>query len=346
MTDETNQLSPADLKELKIFEIKAGVKKVIYGTTIVGVAAAFFPFAQQASTEVFKFLTAEKAAQQTAIESTRAFLELVSDEGRSPNIDERIVLAEYYTHLSLTTDEQKRWGNYLKVLVDQRTEKRDAEIAFVKAENSPESSPEKIAVAATKAEQLRQSANPSSGSALSFPTSFSRSVDLLESENSAVRRKARSDLASLGVDLTKPALEKLKLPNKSYRLELGLLVALTEMMRENKSSRREIIEQIDLAGLKVLMSSATSTDRTTRIHPMEFLYDLGDVRVFELVEELWSKEPTDDGKYSLAFILKGAAPFVSVVDRSEAIATTNKLKETAAAKTDKVLDEVLVFLNR
>ncbi|MBL3564670.1 hypothetical protein JMM59_06580 [Rhodovulum sulfidophilum] len=40
-------IAPASVdREVRILEIKAGVKKVIYGTAIVGVAAAFFPFAQ------------------------------------------------------------------------------------------------------------------------------------------------------------------------------------------------------------------------------------------------------------------------------------------------------------
>lgn len=340
------QLSPADQKELRIFEIQAGVKKVIYGTAIVGVAAAFFPFAQQAATEWFKFSSAETIAQQTAIESTRAFLELVSDEGRSANIDERIVLAEYYKHLSLTEDEQSRWGDYLQILVKQRKEKREAEIASVTAENSPESSDLDVALAATKAEQLQQSANPSGRQRVLTPKSFNRSVGMLESNDASVRRQARSDLASIGVNLTKQALEKLKFPENSYRMRLGLIVALTEMIRENKSSRLEIIEQIEVSDLKNLMSFAISEDRTTRIHASEFLYDLGDERVYELIGDIWAANVSDTGKYNLALILKGAAPFVSVVNKDNAIDIATEYLGTVGPRTDKLLNDALSFLRK
>src|SRR5688572_28910936 len=98
--------------ELKREELRQGVRKVIYGTMIVGVAAALFPFAQGIAESIFAERIA-KIKRESDIEilqeknrleesksnlnytlsaqkSDRDFLQSLAQEGRSAEIGKRI----------------------------------------------------------------------------------------------------------------------------------------------------------------------------------------------------------------------------------------------------------------
>ncbi len=185
-------------KEIRLLEIKASVKKVVYGTMIVGVAAAFFPFAQQTAIEVVRYVSAEKSAQRSQREFDISFLESVSGEGRSPNLDDRIVLAEYYAHLMNEAENRNRWETFLQYLTDQRTAQRNAEVTAATLKAAPnKNSAEVIAIAETVADQLRRSSETAINSTTEPVVSLSSFFRQLDDANASVRRKARSALASV-----------------------------------------------------------------------------------------------------------------------------------------------------
>lgn len=104
----------------------------------------------------------------------------------------------------------------------------------------------------------------------------------LESNTSRVRRNARSNLANGGVAIVKPLLTRLSRGRVSYRLKLGIIVSLTEMLRLNRGKRRNIMNEINLNDLERLRAATADKDRTTRIYASEFLHDLGDPRMKQL----------------------------------------------------------------
>lgn len=147
----------------KKYEIKSGIKQVIVGTMAVGLATAVFPFVQKYTTEYLNTklsIATEKSLLEIRIDSVsqkdkvssdkktrvnREFLALVATEGRSKNLNDRIILAEYYTYLTATEPdgEQLRWETFLAHLIAKREIIRKARIAADIIEVSKKTAAEK-----------------------------------------------------------------------------------------------------------------------------------------------------------------------------------------------------------
>lgn len=133
--------------ELKREEIKADVKKVIYGTLLLGVAVALFPVvssfiehhhsarieelrhvnslalqANQLKLDLQKLerehsLAVASAASATQL-SDREFFEDIADEARSARLSDRITIAEFFAYISRDEDERQRWSTFLKYIIE------------------------------------------------------------------------------------------------------------------------------------------------------------------------------------------------------------------------------------
>lgn len=264
MNDNPNTL-PSDDREIRILEIKAGVKKVIYGTAIVGVAVAFFPFAQETARAWFEFLNSDRSAAIGQAQHDRDCLESLKVEARSKNPEERIVLAEFYAHVPSDPDTRERWLSFLAMLVAQREEARAAQIKANETRMPDATEQEKAAAdAALRAEQLRISAAAGGNSPIAAG-SFRGMLAQLNSSDVATRRAARSSLSGLGTELVRPAIAELLNPDITYRGQLGLVVALTEMLRDNKRYRSDIIAMIDDSSLTEMLRLAAKNDKTIRV---------------------------------------------------------------------------------
>jgi hypothetical protein len=328
-----------------MMEIRAGVLKVIYGTTIGAVALSFFPFAQETSRAWFDFLTTERTAEAAQRVSDQGFLESLKLEARSKNLDERIILAEFYANIPTDQASRDRWQVFLKMLVAQREAARSADIEKTKT-SLPDANEEEIAaaVAAKRADQLQESAAAGGAISVAVPSSFQGLLQQLESPDTSVRRNARSALALLGLQLVRPAMAELLAPDTSYRVRLGLIVAVTEMMRNYKQQRNAAILQIDDQALAELLRLATDPDNTIRIYAGEFLYDLGDPRGFNLVPAVWENTNSDNGRFNLALALKGAAPFLGRDQSATARSLLSGYLGTVGPRTDELLRDALRLL--
>lgn len=345
MNDESN-LPASDDREIRILEIKAGVQKVIYGTAIVGLAASFFPFAQETARAWFEFLNSSRTEAIAQAQNERDFLESLKVEARSGNLEERIVLAEFYAKVPADHESRGRWELFLKMLVEQREAARQADIEAKKQSNLEATPEEKAATAANlRAEQLRISA-ATGGTDPVAAVSLQGLLAQLESPDAATRRNARSALANLGTGLVRPAMAELLNPEPTYRLQLGLIVALTEMLRDNKRSRGDVIKLIDDTALTEILYLATNNDNTIRVYAGEFLYDLGDPRVFLLSSEVWNSGISDNGKFNIALALKGAAPFVTGPDKLQASSLVQSLIGQVGPRTEDLLRDALRFLDQ
>jgi len=175
-------------------------------------------------------------------------------------------------------------------------------------------------------------------------TGFGSLLQQLDSSDKLTRRRARSDLSRLGLDLVRPATVALLSPDLSYRVRRGLAVALGEMLRDAKGQRAEAIAEIDDASLRQLLLLSTDVDRTIQIYAGEFLYDLGDPRVFRLVAGVWAEAPPDDGRYNLALAMKGAAPFVQPGEREGAQEILGGYIEQVGPQTGVLLRDAISLL--
>ncbi|HEV8366229.1 MAG TPA: hypothetical protein VGQ52_22130 [Gemmatimonadaceae bacterium] len=162
----------------------------------------------------------------------------------------------------------------------------------------------------------------------------------LESNSSAVRRDARLRLAALGVNGVSPLLRRLAVQPISYRTRLGIIVALTEIMRNNKASRSTIGGMTSPQDLARLLDAASDRDRTIRIYASEFLYDLGDGRV---IDPAFVKIPrTDDnGRYNLILVIAGARPALTRVQRVTVDRRLRALATNAGPRTKALIDSVV-----
>ena len=123
-----------------------------------------------------------------------------------------------------------------------------------------------------------------------------------------------------------------------------MLVSLAEMMREHKESRGQIAGLLQPNDLENLLYFATDNDRTVRIHAAEFLYDLGDTRLFDLAILHWDNTDSENGKYNLALVMKGLAPYANRDQANEMVVKLNSLKGVVGPKTDSLLDDAIKIL--
>lgn len=165
-------------------------------------------------------------------------------------------------------------------------------------------------------------------------------IEQLESGTSYVRRDARSQLANKGLSVIQPLLFRLADEHLSYRGRLGVIVALTEMMRENKRFRAEIIDVIKEEDLVRLVAASTDDDRTIRIYASEFLFDLGDPRVINISLERFPLTSAN-GRYNLLLVIKGALPFAPEEQHAKVIDEISTLKDKDTPKTNDLIDSII-----
>lgn len=171
---------------------------------------------------------------------------------------------------------------------------------------------------------------------------FGDLIAKLDSDETTVRRNARAALAAGGVDAVS-AIVAVDRASTGYRSDLGAVVALTEILRSDKSLRSEILQRLKPYDIEWLVRLSSHSDRTIRIYASEFLYDLGDPRV---VDAAIRSFPTasSNGKYNLALAIKGAAPFVLPSERNQISERLGALMTVETPKTNAVLSDAILKL--
>jgi hypothetical protein len=107
--------------------------------------------------------------------------------------------------------------------------------------------------------------------------------DNLTNDDASIRRGSRDALGeALTPDLVPVAMDNLRARSADYRVRLGIIVALTDMLRRDKSQNTAIAGKLTDADRNLLLDAAADPDRTLRVYATEFLFDLGDPRVTEL----------------------------------------------------------------
>jgi hypothetical protein len=144
----------------------------------------------------------------------------------------------------------------------------------------------------------------------------------LQSEDADTRRLARSSLAFVQTQDIALLMQYVRDNRGNYRAELGVSVALTEMLRQDKSLRDKIM--LSDADVEMLLDFATSPDRTLRIYAGEFLYDLGKPQVTKLALKRLENKPAnpspewDNALYNLLFVSQDGWAALSVEEKAAA----------------------------
>lgn len=362
---EIRKLELSQAFELKKEELRVGVRKVIYGSMIVGIAAAAFPFlsqfaeslfardiAQIKREENFALLAEKNRLEEKTVQlewdlqqsrDNRDFLQSLAKEGRSQDMETRIRLAEFYAFLA-EEGERAAWDAFKAHLYEIRERQNEEERRLEETLSGTDDAERARVVAEVQLQQIQRQRDP-------LPTLLSQGqgddlqalIAKLESANSQIRRQARSDIAALGLPIVPEMMAILVTPDISYRLRLGALVSLTEMMRNNKAKRNIIASQLTDSDLDILARAAGDDDRTVRIYASEFLFDLGDPRVIPIIQRIFPIMSVD-GRYNLALVVKGAAPDVSSSDVPAVTTAIRSLKSGSAPKTNNLLDEAIDLL--
>lgn len=162
----------------------------------------------------------------------------------------------------------------------------------------------------------------------------------LESNSATIRRDARARLTALGPSGVPHLLGRLGATPLSYRTRLGIVVALTEILRKHKPQRKTIAAGVTVADLGRLAAAAADRDRTLRIYASEFLFDLGDTRVIEPAFVTMAKAD-DDGRYNLILVIGGARPALTPAQRAPVDRRLRALLGTAGPRTKALISAVV-----
>jgi len=103
-------------------------------------------------------------------------------------------------------------------------------------------------------------------------------VSRLKSDDTSIRRNARNDLAALGPSAVGPMMSALRANSSDYRIRLGILYGLSEILRRHPDQRSAISSALTDEDFPVLVAGASDDDKTIRIQAAEFLYLLQDPR--------------------------------------------------------------------
>jgi hypothetical protein len=186
--------------ELEKFRIEAQLRrdqmrfdflKVLAGTMIVGVAAAFFPFAQEYARAYFAERTtnitteaefkrlqeANRLAEQleekkhslevakqstTDIGARRSYLEQLAGDARSERIERQIVVAEFFAFLA-EPEMQKQWTGFRDYLIEKQKKLNEEKASLLATTANPDVSVADRNAAEERIGQINRLQNPSSG---------------------------------------------------------------------------------------------------------------------------------------------------------------------------------------
>lgn len=175
--------------ELEKERFRQNVLKVVYGTMIVGLAAAFFPFAQKFAEFVFteriesirKDAAIETLKEKNRLEEQledakhalkakeqslrqrnvhREYLETLASEARSERIEKRIIIAEFFSFLEGDEPQRKQWEKFRDYLYALQKRLNNETIGLIQTTRDPNLTSVARATAQRRLDQIERLENP------------------------------------------------------------------------------------------------------------------------------------------------------------------------------------------
>ncbi|KQQ74239.1 hypothetical protein ASF70_10935 [Rhizobium sp. Leaf321] len=116
----------------------------------------------------------------------------------------------------------------------------------------------------------------------------------LRNEDTFLRRNSRDFLVSAGVVAVPMMLSALHASPDDYRVKLGVVYALAEMIRSDPNLASSLSQKLAAEDFPLLIQAAADPDKTIRYQAADFLYRLQDPRAVELSVNA-AKDTTDQG---------------------------------------------------
>jgi len=164
----------------------------------------------------------------------------------------------------------------------------------------------------------------------------------LTNEDKYIRRDARKLLSQVKTADVPEIIKAMRSTDSSdsdayYRRVLGGNVALTLMLRRDKSRADDISKVLTAEDLIFLAKTAAHKDRTMRIFATEFLYDLSDKRMPEIALPLAEKTDNAAAKYNWILSSQGGWKQLPEETRGKLNPTLENLIANSGLKTQKLL---------
>lgn len=161
-----------------------------------------------------------------------------------------------------------------------------------------------------------------------------RALRNLQSKDPDVRRSARLIVSNAEPEevgyILKYVRDRLKQTPDIYHTKLGVSLALTEMLRRNKSLRDRM--KFETADLDMLLDFAGSANRTLRIYAGEFLYDLENPAVARLALPRAVTATNDDARYNWILVSKGGWLRMSKAEKDQLKSTIDQLRALSKSR--------------
>jgi len=165
-------------------------------------------------------------------------------------------------------------------------------------------------------------------------------LERLKADDSATRRAARDALSNAPIDAVPLLMERLRRDGWDYRVKLGICVALTGILRADKSRSQAVSSKLTDDDLDLLLDIAGDPDRTVRIYASEFLFDLGDTRVTKLAIPRAARTSDDNARYNLLLISQDGWRKLSSQEKAALAVPLNEAKAHSGEKTLKLFEKL------
>jgi len=170
-------------------------------------------------------------------------------------------------------------------------------------------------------------------------TTINSLLETIKIDDVRERRWARSTLAAKGISMVKPSLAALLAPNSSYRTQLGVSVALSEMLEKSPNLRQTISKMTSNQALKKLVQLTGHPSRTMRTYSTGFLYQLGDPRTIGIAFAKLNK-PKSPYPFNAVKVIEGTLVHSSPEEKIKVANLLKNLDLKGKTKTKKLAREV------
>jgi hypothetical protein len=147
----------------------------------------------------------------------------------------------------------------------------------------------------------------------------------LTMDDPALRRGARDALAAIGPTAVAPMLNAWHRSPEDYRLKLGTVLVINDILRNDPDMRIEISRKLNDDDIGLLVNSASDNDDTVSEETTELLYVLKDRRAVSASIAAVQRNTNENGVFNNVLILKSIFPELSEFERYR---VTNDLKSS------------------
>jgi hypothetical protein len=144
-------------------------------------------------------------------------------------------------------------------------------------------------------------------------------IQNLTMDDPTLRRDARDALVAIGPTAITPMLNAWHRSPGDYRLKLGTVVVMNDILRNNPNMRIEISRKLNDDDIRLLVNTASDNDDTVSEETTELLYSLRDKRAVSASISAVRRNNNEDSVFNYVLILKSIFPVLSHDEKERVI---------------------------